>query len=266
MRQRVKRLLAVGALGAPFVLAGDLFAQQLRVDDLTQSSSFYDRTATREEAGGSLALFNEVQSNQEAIRQLRGQVEELRYQLEQLRRQGQQQYMDLDSRLATVEGQRGSGAEQTNETIGESARESARETASEPRQGSGSTNNAAAKEAYQAAFAKVQDREFDAAISKFASFVADYPDDGLAANGYYWLGELYTAKSELGEAEQAFRRVIDNHSESSKVPDALYKLGLLKARQGDPDASRELLTRVRDDYPDSTAAGLAEDFMRQSSQ
>jgi tol-pal system protein YbgF len=259
MRQRVKRLLAAGALGVPFVLAGDLFAQQLRVDDLTGTSSFYDRTATREEAGGSLVLFNEVQSNQESIRQLRGQVEELRYQLDQLRKQGQQQYMDLDNRLAAVEGRSGtaSGSEQASVPPSEPTRDP--ET-------SASTSNAAAQEAYQTAFAKVQDREFDAAISAFERFVVDYPRDGLAANGHYWLGELYAAKSDLDKAGQSFQRVIDDHPQSSKVPDAIYKLGLLKARQGEPDASRELLSRVRDDYPDSTAAGLAKDFMRQSSQ
>ncbi|HSH48506.1 MAG TPA: tol-pal system protein YbgF [Halomonas sp.] len=269
MRQRAKRLLAVGALGAPFVLAGNLFAQQLRVDDLTDTaSSFYERAATREEAGGSLALFNEVQSNQETIRQLRGQVEELRYQLDQLRKQSRQQYMDLDARLGAIEssgGDSSAGPAPASESVSETAGEAAREASSRPEQ-TPATSSAAAKEAYQSAFAKVQEREFDAAISAFERFVADYPDAGLAANGHYWLGELYAAKSELDRADQSFQRVIDAYPQSSKVPDAIYKLGLLKARQGEPDASRELLDRVRDEYPDSTAAGLAEDFVRQSGQ
>lgn len=268
MRQRVKRLLAVGALGAPFVLAGNLFAQQLRVDDLTDTtSSFYERAATREEAGGSLALFNEVQSNQESIRQLRGQVEELRYQLDQLRKQSRQQYMDLEDRLVAIESRGGdsAGPAPAGEPVSEAASDAARQANSEPEQMS-ATSSAAAKEAYQSAFAKVQEREFDAAISAFERFVVDYPDAGLAANGHYWLGELYAAKSELDKADQSFQRVIDAYPQSSKVPDAIYKLGLLKARRGEPDASRELLDRVRDEYPDSTAAGLAEDFIRQSGQ
>lgn len=265
MRQYVKRLLVVGAFGTPFVLAGDLFAQQMQVNDLTKTSSFYERAAKQEEASGNLALFNGIQSNQETIRQLRGQVEELRYQLDQQRSQGQKQYMDLDSRLAAIEssGVSAPAAEPVDEPLSEPARESARETASEPQQSSSNASSSAAKEAYQAAFAHVQAREFDTAISKFESFVNEHSGDGLVANGYYWLGELYAAKSEPGKGEQAFQHVIDDYPSSNKVPDALYKLGLLKARQGEPDASQELLTRVRDDYPDSTAAGLAEDFMRQ---
>jgi len=58
--------------------------------------------------------------------------------------------------------------------------------------------------------------------------------------------------------------VLDDYPESNKVPDALYKLGLLKARQGQPDESRKLLERVREAHPESTAAGLAGDFLRES--
>ncbi|MFD2437391.1 tetratricopeptide repeat protein [Modicisalibacter luteus] len=48
------------------------------------------------------------------------------------------------------------------------------------------------------------------------------------------------------------------------MPDALYKLGLLKARQGQPDASKQLLTRVRQEYPESNAASMAADFLNQA--
>ena len=48
------------------------------------------------------------------------------------------------------------------------------------------------------------------------------------------------------------------------MPDAIYKLGLVKARKGEAERSRELLEQVRDDYPQSSAAGLANDFLRQS--
>ncbi|MGO2133251.1 MAG: tol-pal system protein YbgF [Halomonas sp.] len=255
MRERAKYLLTTSAAASLLVLASTALAQQPRVDDLASSSSFYDRTVTREEAGGSLALFNAIQSNQETIRELRGQIEKLNHELGQLRQQSQQQYIDLDGRLAAVEqGEGGSSpaAEVTNQT------------SSPTRQGPSSTSDA--KDAYNAAFANVKDRKFDAAISAFEAFISDYPQDGLVANGYYWLGELYSAKSDTDKAGQSFQRVIDDYPQSGKVPDAIYKLALLKARQGDLDASEALLTRVRDNYPDSTAASLAKDFMRDSSQ
>ena len=71
-------------------------------------------------------------------------------------------------------------------------------------------------------------------------------------------------KAELDKASAAFEKVIQNFPQSSKMPDALYKQGLLRARQGKPDESRALLERVRNEYPDSSAAGLANDFLNRS--
>lgn len=266
MRQGVKYLLTAGSAAALFVSASHVLAQQPRVEDLTAPNSFYDRTATREEASGSLALFNATQSNQETIRELRGQIEKLTHELGQLRQQGQQQYMDLDNRLANLE-QSGrtpaSGGSSEPEDAAEPVSSSGAANASS---GSSSDNSDSARRAYKAAFAKVQEREFDAAIHAFESFVSDYPDEGLVANGYYWLGELYSAQSDSEKAGQSFQRVIDDFPDSGKVPDAIYKLALLKAREGDIQSSDALLKRVRNDYPQSSAAELAKDFMRDSNQ
>jgi hypothetical protein len=38
----------------------------------------------------------------------------------------------------------------------------------------------------------------------------------------------------------------------------------VKARQGETERSRELLNRVREEFPESSAAGLASDFLRQT--
>ncbi|SEK25096.1 tol-pal system protein YbgF [Halomonas daqiaonensis] len=257
MRHGLKRLCGAGALVLPLTVAAPLLAQQPVVEDLTGrsgSASFYDQAATREEAGGSLVIFNQVQKHQEELRQLRGQVEELRHQLEQLRRQTRQQYLDIEDRLMAVS----SGVDQAAPAVDE---ESIRQVAEAPSQ---SVDDPEAQSAYQAAFAHVQAREFGQAISAFESFVSEHPDSRLTANAHYWLGELHSAEGELDAADAAFRRVLQDFPESSKVPDALYKLGLLEARQGRPEESRALLDRVREEHPDSSAAGLADDFLRQA--
>ncbi|MGM0535465.1 MAG: tol-pal system protein YbgF [Pseudomonadota bacterium] len=257
MRHALKRLGGAGALVLPLAVATPLLAQQPVVEDLTGragAGSFYDQAATREEGGGNLVIFNQVQQHQEEIRQLRGQVEELRHQLEQLRRQTRQQYMDIEDRLMAA----GSGVDQAAPDVDE---ESARQVAETP---STRDDDPAAQSAYQTAFSHVQAREFDQAISAFETFVDDHPDSRLTANAHYWLGELFSAEGELEAADAAFRRVLEDFPESRKVPDALYKLGLLEARRGRPEESRALLDRVREEHPDSSAAGLADDFLRQA--
>ncbi|GED22456.1 tol-pal system protein YbgF [Halomonas halmophila] len=252
----IQRLCAIGLFSMPMGIIPAAVAQQPSVTDLSGGggSTFYDQTATRAQAGGDLLLFNRLQQNQEELRRLRGQVEELRHQLERLRQQTRQQYMDIDSRLSSLSSV---GPESSAPSSSASS-----DTASS--ESDAATDSSAGREAYQAAFAKVQNRDFGAAKQAFEAFIADYPQSELAANAHYWLGELHSAESDLEAAAGAFRKVIDAFPDSNKVPDALYKLGLLKARQGDVDASNELLDQVQSQYPDSNAASLAEDFQQQS--
>ena len=257
MKHGLKGLCGAGALVLPLSVWLPAMAQQPVIEDRTggQPRSFYEQAETREEAGGSLVIFNQVQQHEDELRQLRGQVEELRHQLDQLRRQSREQYLDLEERLAS--GGTGVGIDASPQVDDAAAREVARA----PSPGGAGAD---AQAAYQAAFARVQAREFGEAINAFDRFVVDHPDNTLTANAYYWLGELHSAEGSLDEAEGAFQTVLDQFPQSGKVPDALYKLGLLKARQGQPDESRELLERVRETYPESSAAGLASDFLRQS--
>lgn len=269
MRQGLKRVCRAGALVLLLAVVMPALGQQPVIRDLTggSSGSLYDRAATREDGNGNLVLFNQVQQHQEELRQLRGQVEELRHQLEQLRRQTRQQYLDLEDRLAAVMEARDSVAVTPPDDAREEAQAALQEeeaVAEVARTPPAEGASADAQAAYQAAFARVQSREFDEAIGAFERFVDEYPDSSLTANAHYWLGELHSAEGNLGEAEEAFSTVLDDHPGSNKVPDTLYKLGLLKARQGQPGESRTLLERVREEYPDSSAAGLAGDFLRQA--
>lgn len=266
MRHSLKGLCGAGALVLPLsvivpAIMSPALAQQPVVRDLGGSNSFYDQTATQAQASGNLALFNQVEQHQRELRELRGQIEELRYQLDQLKQQSRQQYMDLDQRLSELPAQApqassSAAAADTSEPKGDSTSNSSQQA------GSGASDQA--REAYQAAFSKVQSRNFDQAISDFDTFVDRYPDSSLTGNAYYWLGELHSAQSSFGDAEKAFDTVLERFPDSSKVPDAMYKLGLLKARQGDTDEGHALLKSVQEDYPDSNAASLADDYMRQS--
>ncbi|TDX29011.1 tol-pal system protein YbgF [Modicisalibacter xianhensis] len=249
MKHGLKRLCGAGALMLPL----SVWAAPV-VEDLSSSGSrtFYENTQAREPTpGASLQILNQLQENQRQIQELRGQVEELRYQLEQQRKLAQERYLELEERIAAGVSQ--TGAAGATQSGGDPDAANAMQGSSQDGQ-----------QAYQAAFQKVQGRDFDAAIAAFNDFVQQYPNSPLRANAYYWLGELYSSRSELEPAAQAFTTVIDQYPQSNKVPDALYKLGLLKARQGQPEASKQLLTRVRQEYPESNAASMAGDFLNQS--
>ncbi|GEN22095.1 cell division protein CpoB [Halomonas cupida] len=288
MKHGLKGLCGAGALVLPLsvmvpimTMSSSALAQQPTIQEIGGSNSIYSQTATRSEAGGSLQLFNQVEGHSRELRELRGQIEELKYQLEQLKQQSRQQYMDLDSRLSEMpsgqapaadSGSNAEGSSSGNNADGSSSGNSAdgsdsrnsgdgRDSASS---GNGSSASGEARDAYQSAFSKVQDRNFDQAISEFDSFVERYPDTSLTANAWYWLGELHSAQSSPADASHAFEKVLSDFPDSAKVPDAMYKLGVLKARNGDRDAGLALLRSIKDDYPDSNAAALADQYLRQS--
>lgn len=247
MKHGLKGLCGAGALVLPL----SVWAAPV-VEDLSAPNGFYQQAQVRESSGGSLELFNQVQENQSQIKQLRGQIEELRYQLDQQRQLAQERYLELEQRIQAAGNINAPG---NTAQAAQASVDTGAATAVAGDEG---------RQAYQAAFAKVQARDFDAAIMAFEAFVSDYPQSSLRPNGYYWLGELHSARGELEPAAQAFTRVIEDYPQSNKVPDTLYKLGLLRARQGQPDASKELLERVQAEYPDSRAADMASDFLNQS--
>ncbi|QJQ96659.1 MULTISPECIES: tol-pal system protein YbgF [Halomonadaceae] len=251
MKHSLKRLCGAGALVLPLSVWGAPIVEDLSA----QPRSFYEQAEVREPGGGSLMLLNQLQENQQEIQQLRGQLEELRHQLEQIRQLNQERYLDLEQRITAG----GAGAGSSSRVDQSAAQQVA---ASGGASAGGASRDA--QVAYQQAFQQVQARDFPAAIAAFERFVEEHPDSNLTANGYYWLGELHSAESNLEQAAAAFQTVIDDYADSNKVPDALYKLGLMRARQGQPDASRALLTRVRDEFPDSNAAELANNFLNQS--
>lgn len=270
MKHSLKRLCGAGALVLPL----SVWAQSGQ--DFSAQSNFYNQASTG--GSGSLTIFNQLQSQQEAINQLRGQIEELQHQLEEQKQLSQQRYLDLDERISGGGGTggnpaAGSSATATDSSSSDPINAAAMGGASAVTQGAGSSgassagssNSGDAQQAYQDAFELVQGRQFDQAISAFEQFNRDYPDSNLNGNAYYWLGELYSAKSQLDDSATAFQTVINKYPNSSKVPDALYKLGLVKARQGQGSESQKLLNQVIKEHPDSNAANMARDFLKRTS-
>ena len=62
-------------------------------------------------------------------------------------------------------------------------------------------------------------------------------------------------------ARQNFKLLLDQYPADAKVPDALYKLGLVHFIKGNRQRSREYLEEVIREYPSHAAAQLARQFL-----
>ncbi|MEM1187448.1 MAG: tol-pal system protein YbgF [Pseudomonadota bacterium] len=218
---------------------------------------------TADNVGG---LFNQVQQLQQEVMRLNGIVEQQAYELRQLKEQSLERYLELDQRLASGAVAPG-GAAPAGTEAGPGL------TASTPSLPSGAltaTNSVAEQpgesEAYRAAYALVRGQEFDRAVPAFTTFLQNYPDGRYAPNAHYWLGELYLViePADPEAARQAFTLLLNEYPQDAKVPDALYKLGRVQYIKGNSQRAREYLERVMREYPDSSAARLAGDFIDQN--
>ena len=194
-------------------------------------------------------------------RQLRGEIERLSYEIEQLKRKQRDLYLDIDQRLGG-----GSGSSDGSETAQEApAGDAGRASAPPAPAPVSSGDRAEIKAEYQAAYDLLspQQRRYDEAAVAFARFLKQYPNDPLAPNAQYWLGEANYVSQHNAEAQEAFERVVSRYPDSTKAPGALYKIGRLQQAAGKTSAARASYNKVLSDYPDSPAAGLARQHLKQ---
>lgn len=108
-----------------------------------------------------------------------------------------------------------------------------------------------ANEAYNHAFKQFSDKNYSAAVTSFDDFVRQYPDDPLAANAYYWLGECYYARGDFTRSSDAFRKGFEKNPDGQKAPDNLYKLGMSLASVKRVNEACIVLGQVIDKYGDA---------------
>lgn len=206
-------------------------------------------------------LSNRQERLREQISELNGEIDSLRNELESLRERQRNLFQDLDDRLLALEqaqedeDQGGDEGETDREpTTGDGRPPEAEETPEEDADGSDSE----AASIYKDAFELLRDGDYRAAADGFRNVIEDHPDSDYADNARYWLGETYYVEREFEQAMEHFGALLDR-PESNKHADALLKAGYIHYEREEWDRARELLERVREEYPEDSVAELAAD-------
>ena len=222
-------------------------------------------------ADSMLELMGRMDQMQAEVRQLTGKVEEQGYQIIELQKHQKTMYSDFDERMQAIENKSSTGAESIQESTPSTESGAATDVSAAPAQAAdapaapapapeSSVPAATAgdeKQQYQQAYESLRNGQTDQSIAAFNALLSQYPRGEFAGNAQYWLGEAYKVKQDINSSRNAFKLVIDNYPGSAKVPDALLKLGFIEYEQKNWSKAREYLTRVTNDFPDSTAAQLA---------
>ncbi len=281
----VLALVAIGAVfTAPIALA------EVPVVDLAQPSqtvSSLDSITTVNESQASRSLeqrivvldrqiklltqmdwAGQIDQLQQEIAQLRGQLDEQNHELKRLNEQVKAQYQDIDTRLAA----------QANKALANTSNDNiipivtstkASNPLVDPLPMSTTTTTYqpnSEQQVYQAAIDLSKKGDYVRATTAFQNYLSQYPNGKFAANGHYWLGEIYLIQGQPDPATAEFKIIIYNFPSSPKVPDALLKLGQAHYDKGDWQQAKEHFEKVHQQFPNTPAALSAQSKLHKMQQ
>jgi tol-pal system protein YbgF len=234
------------------VLGGCTMLQPSEDPVLIKLTELERRLATMERIvdNQSLAqMTQQLDTLERRVDQMQGVAENLEHEAGSTADRQRQLYADLDSRIQELESAlnaRGAASVLEGGTLSPGQL---------PIPGGSDRDN------YQVAFELLKEERYEMAATAFKQFLVTFPDSELADNAQYWLAESYYASDKFEQALADFEVVINNYPRSRKVPDALLKMGYCNYSLRRWDAARVTLSRVQADYPETTAARLAGQYL-----
>ncbi len=112
-------------------------------------------------------------------------------------------------------------------------------------------SDANAKRDYETAYGHLLRQDYGAAEAAFEDFLSAYPNDQLAGNAQYWLGETHFVRGNYKSAASAFLKGYQSYAKSNKAPDSLLKLAMSLDRLGQKDAACSSFVELVSRFPDA---------------
>ena len=106
---------------------------------------------------------------------------------------------------------------------------------------------------YEHAFGLLRQANYPDAEAALRTFLERHPDDLLAGNATYWLGETYYVRGNYQQAALTFAEGYQKYPNSGKAPDNLLKLAMALGQQGQKENACVALRQLEKRYPDASA-------------
>lgn len=193
-------------------------------------------------------LYYQVQLLQQEVSMLRGLMEEQAFQIKKLKQQRLDDYVDLDRRISQL----GSAAAPAN-PAGKPLPPGTPQTAI-----ASPVSNEDEFKRYKEAY-RLATQDPVAAEKALEAFNRDFPNSRYVANALFVLGEIKLKNGELDAARSWFARVINEHPNHYRVPNAKLKLGQVYQLMDDMPQAKRYWTEVADSG--SNAAVKAKEYL-----
>lgn len=188
----------------------------------------------QQQAGGQLALQQEIEGLRAEVAALRGQLEEQSNELAITQRKQRSQFESVDSRIRLVEPVQ---VQIDGQTVAVERAE---------------------QRMYEAALNEFRQGNFEDAERALDAFLLQYPESPYAPEATFWLGSSQYAQKKYKLAVQTQSRVVEAYPDSGRAPDALLNKGFAELELKRRKAAQQTFREVQQRYPDSAAARTAE--------
>ncbi|MBR1605592.1 MAG: tol-pal system protein YbgF [Alphaproteobacteria bacterium] len=196
---------------------------------------------------------------EEQMRTLNGKVEELEYKIKTFDDKVAMINKDIDTRFNLLEGKavsdNGPSLETTPKFNAPKANDAPKSVTGDAVKGEvlepiGSKEIA---EIYQNGLNALKANNYQTAEQNFSKILNQNPNDKLAGNAQYWLGEVYYAQKDYAKSAVAFAKGYQNYKNGAKGADSLFKLGMsMKSLKKNADACAAF-GGVKAEFPNASA-------------
>lgn len=109
--------------------------------------------------------------------------------------------------------------------------------------------NGDARSLYDEGYVQLMQSDYPAAEAAFRELLNRYPNDPLAGDAQYWLGETYYTRGRYKDAAGAFLKGYKTYGSSRKALDSLLKLGMALAQLGQTDEACSTFKELDRKFP-----------------
>ena len=106
-------------------------------------------------------------------------------------------------------------------------------------------------EIYSYAYDMLVRENFVEAEKSFKAFIGEHPNDPLASNAYYWLGETYYVQKKFQLAAISFARGFQSFPKGNKAIDQLFKLALTFMNLGKNEDACAAFSKLESEFPNA---------------
>lgn len=188
-----------------------------------------------------------------------GELEEARHKVDRLQDRVALMQKDTEYRIGALEKNKGPSANLAADLEGEPG---ADETDSavrsdDPTSAAGDGTDVlpggAPAERYNFAIGLLRQGAYAEAEQAFQAFLDEHPEDDLASNASYWLGETYYVRDQHKEAASAFLGGLKAYPQGNKASQSMLKLGMALLQLGHMEQACATLSGLEARFPDAPA-------------